>query len=82
MRSFDVHVKDVVETTGDTVGKKAKLLNQSIRSAFPHVNVLVRKNRDQLVVAGICESEATAKQIIRMVRKTCLIPVIDELVVR
>jgi hypothetical protein len=82
MRSFEVHVKDAVETTGDAVGEKAKLLNQSIHRAFPRANVLVLKSRDQLVVAGNCESEATAKQIIRMVRKTCLIPVIDELVVR
>lgn len=82
MRSFEVHVKDPVETTGDATAKKAMLLNQSIRKAFPKANVLVRSNRYQLIVAGTCESEATAKMIIRMVRKTCLVPVKDELLVR
>ena len=82
VRAFEIHVKDTVETTGDALGNNAERLNQSIRSAFPHANVLVRNYRGQLVVAGHCESEATAKKIIRMVRKTCLVPVKDELVVR
>ncbi len=82
MRAFEVHVKDAVETTGDAIGNHAERLNQSIRTAFPHANVLVRNHRGQLVVAGHCGSEATAKKIMRMVRKTCLVPVKDELAVR
>ncbi len=82
MRAFEIHVKDAVDATGEQIGNKAELLSQSIRKAFPLCSVRVQSNRDHLVVSGRCDSEASAKQIIRMVRKTCLIPVQDNLVVR
>ena len=82
MRAFEVHVKDTVEATGDAVGNKAGMLNQSIKKAFPSCNVRVRHQGGKLIVAGRCDSEASAKKVMQMVRKTCLVPAQDELVVR
>lgn len=82
MRAFEVHVKEALGATGNEIGSKAAMLNQSIRNAFPRCSVEVRPQRDRLVVIGRCDSETSAKKIIRMVRKTCLVPVQDKLVVR
>lgn len=82
MRAFEVHVNDSVDAAGDLTADRTAMLNQSIRRAFPNSDVAVKQQRDTLVVSGRCDSEATAKKIIRMVRKTCLVPVQDELLVR
>ncbi|EMI17746.1 Transport-associated domain protein [Rhodopirellula maiorica SM1] len=82
VQHFDVHVQDAVEATGDTIGDKAELLNRTIRKSFPDSRVLVKTEGDHLVISGSCTSEETATKILRMVRKTCLIPVHDELKVR
>ncbi|MGB7347838.1 MAG: pilus assembly protein N-terminal domain-containing protein [Pirellulaceae bacterium] len=81
-RAFEIHVQDAVEATGGLVGTKTDTLNRSIYDAFPSANVHVQEFRDRLIVAGDCETEDEAKKIIRMVRKTCLIPVRDEIKVR
>ncbi|QDT13094.1 pilus assembly protein N-terminal domain-containing protein [Stieleria marina] len=81
-RMFEIHVQDAVEATGGSVGTKTQTLNQSIYNAFPSANVSVQEYRDRLIVSGHCGSEEDAKKIIRMVRKTCLIPVRDEIKVR
>jgi hypothetical protein len=81
-RTFEVHVQDAVETTGGSVGDKTQMLNRSIYNAFPLSNVSVQEYRDRLIVSGDCDTEEEAKKIIRMVRKTCLIPVRDEIKVR
>ncbi len=81
-RAFEVHVQDAVETTGGSVGDKTQMLNRSIYNAFPTSNISVQEYRDRLIVSGECDTEEEAKKIIRMVRKTCLIPVRDEIKVR
>ena len=82
VRAFEVHVKDVAEVAGDSVGAKVRMLNQSIKKAFPSCRVQVRQQGGKLTVAGRCDSEASAKKVMQMVRKTCLVPAQDELVVR
>ncbi|TWU27056.1 hypothetical protein Pla52o_09150 [Novipirellula galeiformis] len=82
VRQFDVHVQDAVEATGNSVGDKAQLLTRTIKQSFPDSKVVVKTVGDQLVIHGTCSSEATASKILRMVRKTCLIPVRDELTIR
>ncbi|TWU50927.1 hypothetical protein Poly51_42200 [Rubripirellula tenax] len=81
MRMFDIHVQEVNANGGDEPDRTA-LLNQSIRRAFPEVDVVVHARGGELIVAGACQSDDTAKKIVRMVRKTCLVPVRDEIVVR
>ncbi|WP_345687285.1 pilus assembly protein N-terminal domain-containing protein [Novipirellula caenicola] len=82
VQHFDVHVQDAVDATGDSLGDKAELLNRTISKSFPDSRVLVKTEGDHLVISGSCTSEDTATKILRMVRKTCLIPVHDELKVR
>ncbi|MDA8744693.1 pilus assembly protein N-terminal domain-containing protein [Rubripirellula amarantea] len=82
VKTFDIHVKDEVETGGVQAGNQIEMLNQSIANAFPDADVLVRQGQQELIVIGRCGSEATAKKILRMVRKACLAPVDDQLKVR
>jgi hypothetical protein len=81
-RSFDIHVKDAAEATSDPMIDRSDMLNQTIQQAFPDADVVVRKSGNELVVMGRCGSEAVAKKIVRLVRRTCLVPVKDELRVR
>lgn len=82
MRAFEIHVTESVDAIGDDSVDHTVMLNQSIRQAFPEADVVVHQRDNRLIVSGRCGSDATATKILRMVRKTCLIPVQDELVVR
>ena len=82
VRVFRIHVEDAVDTKGEAVTDKAETLNQSIARAFPNCRVQIRQENGQLVVAGDCDSDKSASGILRMIRKTCLIPVVDELRIR
>lgn len=82
VRTFEIHVDDAFEATGSTPGNKVQLLNQSIDDAFPGIQVKVQQVGRRLVVTGHCNDEETATKIMRMVRKTCLIPVQDKIKVR
>ncbi|MGI9472810.1 MAG: pilus assembly protein N-terminal domain-containing protein [Rubripirellula sp.] len=82
MRAFEIHVSDVAPTEGESVSGTAKLLNQSIQRAFPNCRVNVQLVRGELHVAGKCDNQESAKKILRMVRKSCLIPVRDQLSVQ
>tara|TARA_R110002049_G_scaffold2750_4_gene22019 strand:- start:212747 stop:214894 length:2148 start_codon:yes stop_codon:yes gene_type:complete len=81
VRRFEVHVEDKAASK-DGFADKTTVLNESIRRAFPTSHVYVQQLQDRLEVTGYCDSEETAKQIVRMIRKTCLIPVRDEIQVR
>ncbi len=82
MRVFRVHVGDATDTSGEAVGDKTETLNQSIARAFSKCRVHVRQSGGQLIVTGDCDNQDSAASILRMVRKTCLIPVVDELRIR
>ncbi len=81
MRAFEIHV-DRVDPAVEADGSTAKLLSQSIRSAFPRCNVVLSQEGGELIVSGRCDSDESAEKIIRMIRKTCLVPVQDQLIVR
>ncbi|NND99933.1 MAG: hypothetical protein HKN47_21650 [Pirellulaceae bacterium] len=81
-RAFEIHVNDPVQTSGQSLHKKCELLNASIREAFPACEVALLQRDNELMVAGRCDSQSSAKKILRMVRKTCLVPVKDELIVQ
>lgn len=82
MRAFEIHVKDSVAAAEEAVGDRAARLNSSLEQMFPNCRVTVQRQADHLLVSGNCDSEQAATKIIRMVRKTCLIPVRDALRVR
>jgi hypothetical protein len=80
-RAFEIHVIDAPTTNAESLAETAATLNHSIQEAFPHCQVVVQQQRAGLMVAGRCDSQQSAKKIMRMVRKTCLVPVADELIV-
>ncbi len=81
VRAFEIHVQDAVAATGKTVVDRSKMLNASIQKMFPGCRVNVQQVSDTLVVSGRCDNPESAKQIMRMVRKTVLVPVRDELTI-
>jgi Pilus formation protein N terminal region len=58
------------------------MLDQSIKQTFPNSEVTLDSLGDRVRVSGHCSDDATAKKILRMVRRTCSIPVEDHLEVR
>lgn len=82
VRAFDIHVKEMSQEKGDSTRSKIAMLNESIRDAFPEVDVVVRERDGKIIVNGRCSEDAIARKIVRMVRKTCLIAVDDQLQVR
>lgn len=82
MRAFEIHVDEVVPSEGNSIQNTAELLNQSIQNVFPNCQATVKLVGGELWVSGQCDSQSSAEKIIRMVRKSCLIPVRDQLVVK
>lgn len=82
VQTFDIDVSNDVDAIGDKISAHTALLNDSIDKAFPRASVVVSRESGKLVVTGRCDNEDTAKQIVRMVRKSCLVPVQDNLLVR
>jgi len=80
-RVFEVHVGQLREESADSLGQAARLLNRSIDQAFQNCRVTVMAHGSELTVAGRCDSERSAKKILRLVRKTCLVPVNDQLMI-
>ncbi len=80
-RAFEIHVTDSAESAHTSLDEICQQLNDSIYEQFPDCEVIVLEQDDQLTVAGRCDNQESAKMIMRMVRKTCLVPVKDELVV-
>jgi hypothetical protein len=82
VRTFEIHVGEVLEASESSINDRISLVNRSIADAFPDSNIEVRQYRDRLVVLGDCANDEIAKKIIRMVRKTFLIAVQDEIKIR
>ncbi len=82
MRAFEIHVNEVVPSEGNSIESTTELLNQSINKVFPRSQAKVQLLRGELWVTGSCESQDSAEKIVRMVRKSCLIPVRDQLTVK
>ena len=80
-RAFEIHVTEAAHGRGESLVETCSLLNRSISETFPACDVVVLEQGDELMVAGRCDSQESAIKILRMVRKTCLVPVKDELIV-
>lgn len=72
------HSRDAGGPTDDV----AMALTQTVQNAFPGANVLVTASDGRLIVTGSCPDENTARRILRMVRSACVIPVVDQVLVR
>jgi hypothetical protein len=81
-RAFEVHVGEADAASRNDTSEQTRVLNESLVKMFPGCDVRVLQDPDALRVTGNCDCEESAKKIIRIVRKTCLVPVRDELSVR
>ena len=81
-RAFEIHVQESSARVAGSMENKVPVLNRSIANSFPNANVRVQQMGDHLVVVGTCSDDSSAKKIVRLVRKACLIPVRDEIKVR
>lgn len=82
LRVFEIRVAEALGRGGPLADDPTERLNDSLRRVFPAADVRVHRRGDTLVVSGRCGGNAAATEIIRLVRKSCLIPVKDELVIR
>jgi hypothetical protein len=80
-RNVQIHQIAVGAASGPGSSSKsvAEDVSQTIRQLFPQSRVRITSRGNQLVVAGTVDSEDSAKKILSLVRKTTLVPVIDEL---
>lgn len=60
----------------------AATLTRSAKAAFPESSVQIRFDSGQMIVDGTCPTEESAKQVLRMIRSACLLPVMDKLAIR
>lgn len=60
----------------------ANKLNLILLKTFPGVDVRVTAGEDNLTVHGSAKGDEQARRILRLVRQACLVPVVDEIVVR
>ncbi len=59
------------------------IIEQTIREIHQDSQVSIVRNKDgSLIVAGTAASEASARSILSMVRRVCLVPIKDQIVVR
>ncbi len=59
-----------------------KEVKQALSQAFPRANLKLLKQEDgTLEVRGTTENEETARRVLEMVRKLCLVPVKDKVTV-
>ena len=80
LRAFEIRVDD--HTAAAAADDSLDMLGRSIGTTFPTADVSLAHNGDRLHVTGHCRTESDAKKILRMVRRTCLMPVVDDLTVR
>lgn len=80
LRAFEVRVDEHREAA--SADDSLVTLDQTIRQTFPTSNVQLDHYGDRLRISGQCDTEQDAKKILRIVRRTCLMPVDDHLQVR
>jgi hypothetical protein len=81
-RGFEIRVSEAGTQTASPLADHCARLNHSLAQAFPRCQVTLSVDRNRLIVAGNCDSNETAREILRMVRKACLVPVQDQLVIQ
>lgn len=78
-----IEVRQVTVSKGATAGSDlsviAESISQTVQQLYPSSSVQVITRGQQLVVHGRVDSEASARKILSLVRKTALVPVVDEL---
>lgn len=81
-RLYEVKVAARPEPELQGLAKTAAALTQTLRETFPTSRVAVLVDGEQLVIRGSVTSDREARKMLQRVRRTCLVPVRDELLVR
>ncbi|MDG2220635.1 MAG: hypothetical protein P8L85_04605 [Rubripirellula sp.] len=81
-RGFEIQVSEPGTQFATPLAEQCSRLNRSLNQAFPDCQVKLSVHRNYLVVGGTCDSNTTAREILRMIRKACLVPVRDQLVIQ
>ncbi len=82
VQRFEIEVRRLTVAKVSSLQRTAEVLELSIRSGFPTAQVAVTLVDGEIVVSGQCSDEQSARQILRLVRRTCSTPVWDRLLVR
>jgi hypothetical protein len=79
---YEIRVGTPVQSDANDPVIIASTLTRSAKAAFPNSNLQVRFEKGQMIVEGDCESNESAKSVLRMIRSACLLPVVDKVKVR
>ncbi len=66
-------------SVGSDLNAVAENLTQTIKQLYPYSKVAIEIQGQQLVVKGMVDSEDSARKILTLVRRTTLMPVVDQL---
>ena len=79
-QAFEINVDDHhMAAAADT---SLLTLDETIQRSFPDCEVYLEHRGDSVRVTGRCPNNGRAKKIMRMIRRTCLMPVTDNLSVK
>ena len=79
---YEVFVGTVSRNDASEGANVAATLTRSAKAAFPTSNIQVRHEEGKMVVEGVCTDNESAKQVLRMIRTACKLPVVDKLTIR
>ena len=82
VKRFEIEVRKLPVDKVSSLHRTVEVLDLSIRSGFPMACVQLMLIDGEIFVSGTCRDEKSARQILRVVRRTCSTPVWDQLLVR
>ncbi|WDQ18381.1 hypothetical protein [Rhodopirellula sp. P2] len=78
---YELHVAESSNVRGGESQQERSLM-ELIEQKFRTASVQVTRQGDRIVVQGECDDSKDAKEIVRLIRKTFLVPVEDQLILR
>lgn len=79
---YNVHVDLGPASELDGLSATADKLTEMLLTTFPQSRVRVQAKDNQLIVRGVATDDQQASRMLRLVRQTCLVPVVDNLTTR
>jgi Flp pilus assembly secretin CpaC len=78
---YELHVGSSSNVRGGESQQEQSLM-ELIEQKFSTASVQVTRQGDRIIVQGECDDARDAKEIVRLIRKTFLVPVEDQLILR
>jgi len=79
---YEIRVGATAKEATQDYRATADALARTVKAALPDADLSVQFDKGQMVVAGVCSSDDTAKRALRMIRSACLLPVVDKIKIR